>query len=759
MTFFLLTLSCGVTSQGSAFEDLIRELVNDLLGAKTYQTYYDSVKSSLNGTSAPNGGDLVKSLVGGIENSVAKHVKALQDLNAAILQDLQTPSTTVVNIQECCNNTAISLDPRFRTHVNASAYCHLGKMSSEINGFSRANALRALKTNQDKDPSIKFQWFGGRNGSLVVLPALNICSSTFDVRLRPYYYQTVSSSVKDIVILLDLSSSMGKTFGISAFTKLRVATDTIKAFLTTITPKDRINIIGFGSSLRQPNDSCYQSGLALGTNQNVAMLTSFLDQLSVDQGPQTYSPAFTKALQLLKVSYADQPFQMREKVILLLTHGEGMQTNSTETRCNIYTALQQGNSNLGRMASISSIVVDQTLANDKRDYLKALAEYNLTTTTNCALLNNQTKGKVGKVLQVVDSTQDSIVSQLDLFYLSFSDVSSNVTYSAPFFPFDLFALGSITAACLPVMNSSNLLGISCLGISNELLFNDIINFRLGQTSYVFAIDGQARTLVHPLHPQPSTYTMDPKFVDVRSVETHPDADTVRGGMISGQIGSLKGKARLYSNRGESAVQGSESSDKAATFYWHPIPSLNVSICLVLIDGERNTTRTFGGSYPAVTLSDQFDIYNLTGKCRQFLTVASTANTLTKLAPKAFQDPLNYSVVPSGPTRPEITLLEAYLEGKSPNAGNLTLKPGVRDAVALTYQLSSIWNGVNSSHYWQYVLYRYIGTREGVYRMFPSTPLPKEYDPTARPWYRSAVGAGHTGKIIAVLTLTLPGPCC
>uniref|UniRef100_H2Z2Q7 Uncharacterized protein n=1 Tax=Ciona savignyi TaxID=51511 RepID=H2Z2Q7_CIOSA len=36
-----------------------------------------------------------------------------------------------------------------------------------------------------------------------------------------------------------------------------------------------------------------------------------------------------------------------------------------------------------------------------------------------------------------------------------------------------------------------------------------------------------------------------------------------------------------------------------------------------------------------------------------------------------------------------------------------------------------------------ILWRYIGTKGGVFRMYPGSELPKNFDPVVRPWYEHA----------------------
>jgi len=71
------------------------------------------------------------------------------------------------------------------------------------------------------------------------------------------------------------------------------------------------------------------------------------------------------------------------------------------------------------------------------------------------------------------------------------------------------------------------------------------------------------------------------------------------------------------------------------------------------------------------------------------------------------------------------------------------QPGVREAVAMTYELESIWKcsaaaaasneSLDADQLGHAVLYRYVGTREGVYRVYPAIRVPAKFDPTQQPW--------------------------
>jgi len=71
----------------------------------------------------------------------------------------------------------------------------------------------------------------------------------------------------------------------------------------------------------------------------------------------------------------------------------------------------------------------------------------------------------------------------------------------------------------------------------------------------------------------------------------------------------------------------------------------------------------------------------------------------------------------------------------------SVQAGVRESIALTYELEGIWKSstaagssslVDVGHLNNYTLYRYVGTRDGVYRVYPAVRVPLKFDPTTQP---------------------------
>ena len=108
-------------------------------------------------------------------------------------------------------------------------------------------------------------------------------------------------------------------------------------------------------------------------------------------------------------------------------------------------------------------------------------------------------------------------------------------------------------------------------------------------------------------------------------------------------------------------------------------------------------------------------------------------TVVKFAPDAFLDPYEYF----GTDETEITVrkISDYImdRSKSETHSELSLRGGIRDTVIATWNAEDVW--LNSkTELTQYVIKRYIGTADGVFREIPGDVLSTGYDPRRRPWY-------------------------
>ena len=100
----------------------------------------------------------------------------------------------------------------------------------------------------------------------------------------------------------------------------------------------------------------------------------------------------------------------------------------------------------------------------------------------------------------------------------------------------------------------------------------------------------------------------------------------------------------------------------------------------------------------------------------------------KFGAEAFADP--YSYLGLDETVSRVKSYKSYMTSSS--AINPGFKPGVRDTVLVSSKVDDIWLR-EKADYTKYLVWRYFGTANGVFRITPGTLIAKSYDPTKRPW--------------------------
>jgi len=105
-------------------------------------------------------------------------------------------------------------------------------------------------------------------------------------------------------------------------------------------------------------------------------------------------------------------------------------------------------------------------------------------------------------------------------------------------------------------------------------------------------------------------------------------------------------------------------------------------------------------------------------------------TVVKFAPGAYLDPYEY--IGKDETKADVQLLTAYMKDDSGTVRNPGLKSGIRDTVTATWQVEDLWLR-DKTELTQYLVWRYIGTSNGVFRLTPGSVEDKGYDPRQRPW--------------------------
>jgi len=113
-----------------------------------------------------------------------------------------------------------------------------------------------------------------------------------------------------------------------------------------------------------------------------------------------------------------------------------------------------------------------------------------------------------------------------------------------------------------------------------------------------------------------------------------------------------------------------------------------------------------------------------------MTFSFIDTTVVKFAPTAFKDPYKY--IGQDEKKADVDRLNYYMNGKTGEVDNPGLKKGIRDTVIATWKVDDLWLR-DKTELTQYLVWRYIGTSNGVFRQTPGSVTEKNYDPRQRPW--------------------------
>lgn len=116
--------------------------------------------------------------------------------------------------------------------------------STDIEVF--ATLTSTYTSSFEAEPNLKWQYVGSQTGVYSIFPATGRSSCTdYDPRLRPWYALGATPKKKDVVLIVDVSGSMGIAFGSQS--RLQVAQEAANVVLDTLNPDDRVSVLTFAS--------------------------------------------------------------------------------------------------------------------------------------------------------------------------------------------------------------------------------------------------------------------------------------------------------------------------------------------------------------------------------------------------------------------------------------------------------------------------------------------------------------------------------
>ncbi|XP_006816303.1 VWFA and cache domain-containing protein 1-like, partial [Saccoglossus kowalevskii] len=251
-----------------------------------------------------------------------------------------------------------------------------------------------------------------------------------------------------------------------------------------------------------------------------------------------------------------------------------------------------------------------------------------------------------------------------------------------------------------------------------------------------------RTLIHPLFPAPDALEEDPVFVHITSLERSDEFKTILSKSIADgknfEIMAVSFISTRSIARGDSATEGVLTTKLPSKYYCKAVGGgIPYVVCAVIADEDRQTKL---GSYTPTGndfMYHRIDILAPESRCRIRNKTATTDHSTVKFSPDAFRDPKYYIS-----NEEDINIVQLYTQYMNDITGHIPsdlFKESVRAAVVATAITEEIWKNASQYDSRQFITAYFIGTDNGVFRIFPGQQLGNSYDHATRPWYKRVKG--------------------
>lgn len=177
-----------------------------------------------------------------------------------------------------------------------------------------ASKYKTIRRQEYNDKNrIAYLYYGDQGtGAIIMWPAMEWCTASYDARLRPWY-ATAATGPKDLIILLDASGSM------STSNLWDPAVVAAKAVLLTLTDKDWATIVLYSSQARVFDDLETLHPMTPGNQEAMA---AYLDG-NVANGGTNFRKGFELVSSVFKKSnQADKTSGCEIRTVLFLTDGK-----------------------------------------------------------------------------------------------------------------------------------------------------------------------------------------------------------------------------------------------------------------------------------------------------------------------------------------------------------------------------------------------------------------------------------------------------
>ncbi|XP_078678415.1 voltage-dependent calcium channel subunit alpha-2/delta-4-like [Branchiostoma floridae x Branchiostoma belcheri] len=489
-------------------------------------------------------------------------------------------------VTTCCNNLGqLEYDPRFLQQIINDTCATFNKVPGARNTI-RPHVYDTMKSNLHEMSGVTWQYYGAKEGEYHQFPKNDrSCDGNAHI-FRNWYVSAASPKKKNVVIVIDVSGSMRKE------NRIELAKQAALTVLDTLTARDWAGVVSFSEEAYTPA-GCLGDSLGEASQGNIQIMQNFINNLSPIRYTH-YSKGLGKAFDIFTEAKSKQPAQFRDchNVIIFLT--DGVPTDPRE----VLDTITEGQNRLWSSSSSSS---QGTTGIPALDFLATIADQNnrqipnaVTWTNEDCRHNNygscydtnrdpQGVGPPGRTDSVGDGQGDELTMMMGSYY-DFFQSEPEATFSIPNKDEHL---GLTITAAIRTMDGNDFFGVTAADLSMDVVFNAIVNFKLGFYSHAFLVDQEdGRVLLHRDLPKPMEWPTDPTFLHLNEMKGDlPDDEVTK--ILNGESGEcFVNNVKVPVTRGDAEFDGVSTLEKRATFYYEPIPDSKYSVVLCLFDEDR-----------------------------------------------------------------------------------------------------------------------------------------------------------------------------
>ncbi|XP_071168504.1 VWFA and cache domain-containing protein 1-like [Mytilus edulis] len=657
-------------------------------------------------------------------DTVLKNVK---DKLVSVNQDFDS-----IDLPNCCDlsDDQLTFALKFQTKVDFNQACvTTSPIKTDNLKYPTKDISAIMKKDYQDNKNILWQHYSTTEGVFVLYPATKLTNcDNFDPRFTTPYASTASPTDKDVVVVIDTSSSMKQSSGVPLKAKFVIAKEAANNVIQTLKPNDRVGVVTYNQDASSPSGNsyhpCYQRELSFATKENTDKLKNYIFSLDTGSPDSNFEKALVAAFEFYNSSVDTLNVQNRDQVILFISDGK-----STSVSDPVQVISTENSKLQNRIAIFTYLIGEDEQA---KSQLQNMANQTL---------HDPSYGpkQIGHFEHFSLSTQKLLSVKLATFYehLSADSQSDQSTFTSSYVdPYS--GIGLITSLCRTVKVAAGFHGVMCTDVKISELLSEIEYFSEEEYSYGFMIDGTGRVVMHPLLPNAAfvNYNEDPVLVDIKVLERAPAAHNVIESMKSGGSG-FKNFTKVFTKpRGKLINDGSKDVILNANFFWGPVPRSNFSLCIVLVDESYSEIDESQFQPSGTDLNHLFMFHDRSllrddfKNCKFYRRRATLDHSSVKFTQSAFQNPFQF--IDSDETAEDVTKYTNYITSTGSNPG---FKSTVRSSVWATYKAEQFWKQNPVS----YVSWRYIGTKSGIMRTYPGILMHKNFDHEKRPWWRQALG--------------------